>query len=70
MSIEYDEMKSSAQQNHIEIEMQSRSGLYIVPSSLTDSPNHLESILTKAFVSQPLLGDVKLLPSQREEKNT
>lgn len=58
------------QTNMIEPEMQSRSGLY--PTPIPSSSLHvlLEPVLTQAFVSQPILGNINLSTSQREKIHT
>ena len=53
-----------------EAEMQGRSGSYPMPRLSSASSELLEPILTQAFVSQPILGNVVLSAEQRDKVHT
>ncbi len=73
MSIEQEPNEKSAlkeQVNKIEPEMQSRPGSYSTPIPSPSLQALLEPVLTQAFVSQPILGNVNLSPLQRNKIHT
>ena len=67
IELEPDEKPTLKEQiNEIELEMQWRPGLYSTPIPSASLAALLEPVLTQAFVSQPILGNVNLSPIQRE----
>ena len=50
----------------IESEMQERSGSYPMPTLSSDASELLEPVLTKAFITQPILGDIIIAKKQRD----
>lgn len=60
-------LNSKEQTKKIETEMQSRPGLYPMQTLSSSLYEFLESVLTKAFISQPILGNVILSSNLREK---
>lgn len=58
--------KAVESKHHIEPEMQSHSGLYPIPRAHTEHRELLEPIMTQAFISQPVIGNVIPTDEQRE----
>jgi hypothetical protein len=53
-----------------EAEMQLRPGSYPMPRLSSSSSELLEPLLTQAFISQPILGNIVLSPEQRDKVHT